>query len=121
MATRLFIDGLPATENLRHPRSISFVLIGLHAYMETYGGDATVRRMRQELAGKLHDRFLKNATAVILQNHVDDLASERYLKKMAKMLDVPILLRADGASTVLRDEQLVTLDPDQAIIYKGIV
>lgn len=64
--------------------------------------------------------LLKNAAGVIMQNHVDDIESERYLKKIAKTLDLPIILRAEGASDVLRDEQLVTLDPSQAIIYKGV-
>ncbi len=65
--------------------------------------------------------LLKSASGVILQNLVDDLASERYLKKMAKMLDLPYLLRAEGAGDVLRNEQLVTLDPSAALVYKGII
>lgn len=65
--------------------------------------------------------LLKNAAGVVLQNHVDDTESERYLKKIAKTLDLPIILRAEGASETLRDEQLVTLDPSQAIIYKGVI
>jgi len=65
--------------------------------------------------------LLKNAAGVILQNYVDDVESERYLKKIAKILNLPIILRAEGASDVLRNEQLVTLDPAQAIIYKGVI
>lgn len=65
--------------------------------------------------------FIKNSIGVILQNQMDDTASEKYLKKVAKSFNLPILLRADRASSVLRDEQLITLDPEQAIIYKGIL
>lgn len=65
--------------------------------------------------------LLKNAAGVILQNHVDDVDSERYLKKIAKVLNLPVILRAEGASDMLRNEQLVTLDPSQAIIYKGVI
>lgn len=65
--------------------------------------------------------LLTHAAGVILQNHVDDTASENYLKTLARSLNLPIVLRAEGASTTLRDEQLVTLDPEQATIYKGIV
>jgi len=65
--------------------------------------------------------LLKSATGAIMQNHVDDIESERYLKKMASMLDLPYVLRAEGASEVLRNEQLVTLDPPAALVYKGII
>lgn len=64
--------------------------------------------------------LIKEASAIILQNHIDDTASEEYLKDIAKSLGISILLRAEGASSVLREEQLITLDPEQAIIYKGV-
>ncbi len=65
--------------------------------------------------------FLKSAAGVILQNHVDDKESERYLVEVAESLDLPYVLRAEGASDVLRNEQLVTLDPSAALVYKGII
>ena len=65
--------------------------------------------------------LLKNASGVILENHVDDLQSERYLKKIAQTLHLPVILRAEGAIEMLRNDQLVTLDPAAAIIYKGII
>ena len=65
--------------------------------------------------------LLKSATGVIMQNHVDDVDSERYLKQMATTLDLSYILRAEGASEVLRNEQLVTLDPSTALVYKGII
>ncbi len=65
--------------------------------------------------------LLKSAAGVVMQNHVDDTDSEQYLKKIATQLDLPYILRAEGASDVLRDEQLVTLDPLGALVYKGII
>lgn len=65
--------------------------------------------------------LLKQAAGVILQNHVDDADSETYLKKIAASLDLPYIVRAEAASDVLRDEQLVTLDPPAALVYKGII
>lgn len=65
--------------------------------------------------------LLKSALGIILQNLADDHESERYLKRMAEILDLPFVVRAEGASDVLRDEQLVTLDPSQGIVYKGII
>lgn len=65
--------------------------------------------------------LLKSASGVILQNLVDDHESERYLKKMSSQLSLTYILRAEGASDVLRNEQLVTLDPHTALVYKGII
>ncbi len=61
MAVRLFLDGLTAVENFQSPRSLAFVIIGLHAYMEVFGGDTTARRLRTLLAEKLLGLFQKGA------------------------------------------------------------
>jgi pyruvate kinase len=65
--------------------------------------------------------LLNNAAGVILQNHVDDVESERYLKKISPSLNLPTIFRAERASDMLRNDQLVTLDPASALIYKGIM
>jgi pyruvate kinase len=65
--------------------------------------------------------LLKNALGIVLQNHPDDNDSEQYAQQAAKMLDIPILTRADGAMTLLTDGQIVTLDPHKGIVYKGSI
>lgn len=65
--------------------------------------------------------LLKNASGVIMQNLVEDLDSERYLRKTAASLELSYILRAEGAGEVLRNEQLVTLDPANGLVYKGII
>jgi len=65
--------------------------------------------------------LLQHAIGVILENTPDDIASEIYLKKVAKTLNLPILVRAKGAHAILHHEQLVTIDPEHALVYKGIV
>ncbi|MBS0604402.1 MAG: pyruvate kinase [Verrucomicrobia bacterium] len=65
--------------------------------------------------------LLKNALGIVLQNHPDDTDSENYALQVAKMLDVPILTRADGAMSLLTDGQMVTLDPQKGIVYKGSI
>jgi len=65
--------------------------------------------------------LLKNATGVILQNQVDDVDSERYLILISKALDLPVVVRADSAFVLLKEGQLATLDPQKALVYKGIV
>lgn len=61
MAVRLFLDGLPDVESFKSPRAWAFVIIGLHAYMEIFGGDSTVRRLRTLLAEKLFALFQKGS------------------------------------------------------------
>jgi pyruvate kinase len=65
--------------------------------------------------------LIQEAAGIILQNHINDIASEKYAKKMALSLDKPLLLRADAACLTLKEGQLVTLDPEKALVYKGVV
>ncbi|HET6245236.1 MAG TPA: pyruvate kinase, partial [Bacteroidia bacterium] len=65
--------------------------------------------------------FIQAASGVILQNLVSDVESERYLMQMAKKYNKPALLRADAAFRVLKEGQLVTLDPQKHLVYKGVV
>lgn len=65
--------------------------------------------------------LLKNALGIVLQNFPEDTQSEQSALKVAKMLDIPILTRADGAMTLLTDGQSVTLDPQNGIVYKGSI
>ncbi len=65
--------------------------------------------------------LIGEAAGIILQNHINDIASEKYAKKIALSLGKPILLRADAACRILKEGQLVTLDPEKALVYKGVV
>lgn len=64
--------------------------------------------------------LMQEAAGIILQN-INDIASEKYAKKIALNLEKPILLRADAACDILKEGQLVTLDPEKALVYKGVV
>ena len=65
--------------------------------------------------------YIHEAGGVILQNHIDDVQSEAALLEEARRLGKPAIVRADGASKVLKQGQLVTMDPEKALIYKGVV
>jgi pyruvate kinase len=65
--------------------------------------------------------LVRESIGVILQNHSEDIESEHQLALMAKALQKPYIMRAEGAFRVLREGQLVTLDPEKALIYKGVV
>ncbi|MDP1834634.1 MAG: pyruvate kinase [Chlamydiales bacterium] len=65
--------------------------------------------------------FVANALAVVLHNHVDDTKSEAYLLDLATRQGKPAIVRADGATAILKEGQLVTVDPDKALVYKGVV
>ncbi len=64
---------------------------------------------------------LKGALGIILQNHPDDHRSEELAKRFAQDLKIPILLRADAACTILKKDQLITLDPSKGLVFKGII
>ena len=60
-ASRLFNEAVAGAEALRSPRAWAFALVGIHAYLERFGGDAFARRARAELARRLFDLFRENA------------------------------------------------------------
>lgn len=126
--------GQPGTTNMMIVDSIGDVLVrGSEGAGERVHGTISIvaspeSRKEYEVRGTIlllttcDDSYLpliKQARGVILQNLVDDKASEIYLAQVAKQLRIPFILRAENANKVLREEQLVTLDPSQAIIYKG--
>jgi len=65
--------------------------------------------------------LLKGAAGIILQNHVDDRQSEEIGQEIARALNIPILMRAFAACVVLKEDQLVTLDPVKGLIFDGVV
>lgn len=65
--------------------------------------------------------ILKGAAGIILQNHPDDCHSEETGKIVAHDLKIPILLRADAACSILKEDQLITLDPMKGLVFEGIV
>lgn len=65
------------------------------------------------------EAHLKKARGIILQNHPEDTASEENALMLAQQLELPIIVRADGALSRLNDGQMVILDPEKGIVYKG--
>lgn len=66
-------------------------------------------------------QLIQESAGVILQNLASDLESERYLLKIAEESNKPVITRADTAFRVLAEGQLVTLDPEKKVVYKGAV
>lgn len=65
--------------------------------------------------------LVRESTGIILQNHIDDIDSEKVAFELAHELHKPLIVRADAASQILKEGQLVTLDPEKALVYKGVV
>ncbi len=65
--------------------------------------------------------YLKLAKGIILENHVDDIDSEKYALLVGKTLNIPVIIRADGATRVLKEGQTITLDPKEGLVYNGTV
>lgn len=65
--------------------------------------------------------LIQESAGVILQNHIDDLESEQFAIDITQTLHKSAIVRADAATRILKEGQLVTLDPEKALIYKGVV
>ncbi len=65
-----------------------------------------------------YQTVLSHAIGIVLQNHPEDKESEKEALQLAKALDIPIVVRADGAFSSLKEGQAVTLDPQKKVVYK---
>lgn len=65
--------------------------------------------------------LLREASGIILQNHIEDQASEKYALKIGKEIQKPVIVRADAAAQTMKPGQLITMDPEKALVYKGVV
>ncbi|MBN9376920.1 MAG: pyruvate kinase [Chlamydiales bacterium 38-26] len=65
--------------------------------------------------------LIQESAGIILQNHIDDTDSEKFAIQIAQSLGKPAIVRADEASHILKEGQLVTLDPEKALVYKGVI
>lgn len=63
---------------------------------------------------------IAESAGVILQNHISDTESEKSVLGLCREFKKPVILRADAASDVLKEGLLVTLDPEKALVYKGV-
>jgi pyruvate kinase len=128
--------GISGTTNTMIVESIGDVLVraGLGWGHRIYGNVALVLSPDSRPAYTVKDHLLviakcddtyfpliQEASGVILQNHVDDDASEQYLLDIAREFDKPVIVRADAACRILKEGQLITLYPDKALVYKGVV
>lgn len=128
--------GISGTTNMMMVESIGDVLVRAHEGFgqRVYGNVTMVTSLENiteyRLGGQIlviskcdetyHD-LLREASGIILQNHVDDQESERYAMEISRNYGIPLLIRADGAFNVLKEGQLVTIDPMKAIVYKGVI
>lgn len=128
--------GISGTTNMMIVESIGDVLVrGDNGYGPfVYGNVAHVLKADASLSYTVRGQliviatcdesylpFIRESAGVILENLVNDEESEKYLIKIAKQLQKPVLTRADAAFRVLKEGLLVSLDPQKKLVYKGVV
>jgi pyruvate kinase len=128
--------GVSGTTNMMMVESVGDVLVRAHAGYgkNVFGKVAFIMSPEERNPYEVKDSilvipkcddsylpFLKEAKGVVLENPIDDCESEQYVRVVSKTLDIPSLIRADGAFNRLYEEQLVTLDSEQALLFNGVV
>lgn len=128
--------GVSGTTNMMLVQSIGAVLVrGQPGYGEKIHGkialvvspeDYKRHSLRHKILviSRCDDTYLplfKEAKGIILQNHPDDTDSEAHALLAAKALDIPLVIRADGALGLVHENELVTVDPKKGIVYKGSI
>ncbi|MEI6242686.1 MAG: pyruvate kinase [Chlamydiota bacterium] len=70
---------------------------------------------------KTHREFFVQAQAVVLQNYAGDTQSEALALEYAKEFSVPLILRAENALSLLKDQETIRLDLDKGLIFESSV
>ncbi len=65
--------------------------------------------------------FVRYCVGIILQNRLEDSDSEKRALSVAKALDKSLIVRADAACKMIKEAQLVTMDPARELVFKGII
>lgn len=128
--------GIAGTTNMMIMENIGDVLVrGYMGYGQRIHGNVSIvlsadaekpYRVKDKLLviAKCDESYLPlilEAAGIILQNHIDDVASEKYAIKIAKTYKKTVLVRADAACRILKEGQLVTIDPEKALVYNRII
>lgn len=71
--------------------------------------------------GPHSERLIEASLGIILQNDPHDIASESYALSFCQKHKKPCIVRASSAMNILKEGQLITLDPEKAVVYKGVV
>lgn len=129
--------GISGTTNMMIVENIGNVLVRGHMGIgERVYGNVKVLHSPEEGVEPYHVRgqiilitscdekyipYIEAASGVVLQNYVEDELSELFVMEQGRLLNKPTIVRADAAVYILKEGQLVTLDPEKALIYKGVV
>ena len=128
--------GVSGTTNMVLAQSIGDVLIrGKSGYgSRVYGNALPLHDPEQPNKHIAKDRILiicrcdasylpwiKESAGFIVENSTADSESEQYALKISQELNKPCLTRADLAFHVVREGQLLTIDPSKLLVYRGVV
>ncbi|MCB1110107.1 MAG: pyruvate kinase [Chlamydiia bacterium] len=112
----VLVRGLPGQGKRCHATVEFFLSFDPEASYDFKGKFVVMTQCLEE-----YEPCLKEVKGIILQNLPDDTRSEDLVKQFAHDYKFPFLIRADAACTILKKEQLVTLDPVKGLVFEGIV
>lgn len=66
-----------------------------------------------------YEPWVKEAAGIVLQNYEEDAESELTLLEIAKTHDIPVLVRAEAAASLIKEGEWITLAPGQGLVFRG--
>lgn len=68
-----------------------------------------------------YESKLRSAAGIILQNNEEDQESEKALESIIRNYQIPCLVRAESAATLVKEGEWVTLAPSKGVVFRGEV
>lgn len=92
-----------------------------HVFIPTGKLDAKGKILALTKCDSSYDALLQLCKGIVLENQEDDLESQSYALEAARKWSLPLIIGADGAFKLLHDRQIITLDPNRALVFNGDV
>jgi pyruvate kinase len=131
-----YLFGVPGTTNMMLIENIGNVIVrGSPGYGSRIFGQISLQLSRKERRGSIPSNMivilyrcdeemiesLRGVAGIILQNHPQDVHSEKCAIELAKKLNCAVVVRAAAASAILQDGMSVTIDPERGLVFQGEV
>jgi len=66
-----------------------------------------------------YESFIQDCSGMILQNFEDDKESERLVIELAQKYQIPYIVRAESACSLIKEGEFITMYPGKGVVFRG--
>lgn len=66
-----------------------------------------------------YEALIKDCAGIVLQNFEDDQESEHIVIELGRKYNIPFIVRAESACSLIKEGEFVTLYPEKGVVFRG--